>query len=207
MSPSLRFEYATGGGGDPCLADTSVYRPDDRLINIPVSVNGSQLWFDVKLSARVIRSSTSRLKSGFSYPWSNQPVCRARDTVTRSCFKRRRSSCGPVCQRARRRPVDPRGGPRWHSRGIDGLVGVDFFKAYVVRIDPDAQTITFCSSRAASRASGRRDGSADHHERPLLHHLEASRFPTASQRAPGAGRTPDPTMRSATNKCPYRLSA
>lgn len=38
------------------------------------------------------------------------------------------------------------------SRRIDGLVGVDFFKEYVVRIDPQTQTIAFCSSVGASSA-------------------------------------------------------
>ena len=32
--------------------DTIAYRPDDRLINIPVTIHGSQLWFDVDTGAR-----------------------------------------------------------------------------------------------------------------------------------------------------------
>lgn len=32
--------------------DTIAYRPDDRLVNIPVTIDGSQLRFDVDTGAR-----------------------------------------------------------------------------------------------------------------------------------------------------------
>ena len=39
-------------GGSAASCDTIRYRPDDRLVNIPVTINGSQLWFDVDTGAR-----------------------------------------------------------------------------------------------------------------------------------------------------------
>ncbi len=39
------------------------------------------------------------------------------------------------------------------SRHIDGLIGEDFFKAYVVRIDPVTQTVSFCDPKTFTRTS------------------------------------------------------
>jgi hypothetical protein len=40
------------------------------------------------------------------------------------------------------------------SRHIDGLVGEDFFRAYVVRIDPVARTVSFCDPKSSTGTSG-----------------------------------------------------
>lgn len=126
--------------------DTIAYRPDDRLVNIPVTIDGSQLWFDVDTGARhsvIDLAAAKRLSLPLIKP-------------------ARMSGAGHgTAELLHTSPLDIRAGTTsvhiadpWvldlshtgTSRRIDGLVGVDFFKARVVRIDPEKQTIGFCNA-------------------------------------------------------------
>ncbi|HEY6485200.1 MAG TPA: retropepsin-like aspartic protease [Candidatus Cybelea sp.] len=131
--------------------DTIVYRPDDRLINIPVSVNGSQLWFDVDTGARhsvIDLAAAKRLGLPLVKPARMSGAGHGSAELLHTSALELRAGTASV------HVADPWILDLSHvgtSRRIDGLVGVDFFKAYVVRIDPDAQTIAFCRGVPASR--------------------------------------------------------
>jgi hypothetical protein len=125
--------------------DTIAYRPDDRLINIPVTIGGSQLWFDVDTGARhsVIDLATAkRLGLPLIEPARMSGAGHGTAELLHT---------SPLAVRAGSTSVhvaEPWVLDLSHtgtSRHIDGLVGVDFFKAYVVRIDPEKQTIAFCN--------------------------------------------------------------
>jgi hypothetical protein len=149
----LLVSSAPGGAAAPASCDTIRYRPDDRLVNIPVTINGSQLWFDVDTGARhsvIDLAAAKRLGLPLIKPARMSGAGHGTGELLHT---------SPVEIRAGNTSVhvaDPwvldlsRTGT---SRRIDGLVGVDFFKAYVVRIDPQRQTVAFCSAVPASSAS------------------------------------------------------
>ena len=125
--------------------DTIAYRPDDRLVNVPVTINGSQLWFDVDTGARhsvIDLAAAKRLGLPLIKPARMSGAGRGTAELLHT---------SPVEIRAGNTSVhvaEPWVLDLSHtgtSRRIDGLVGVDFFKAYAVRIDPEKQTIAFCN--------------------------------------------------------------
>jgi hypothetical protein len=134
----------------PC--DSIVYRPDDRLINIPVFVDGSQLWFDVDTGARhsvIDLAAAKRLGLPLIKPARMSGVGRGSAELLHTLPLELRAGTASV------HVADPWVLDLSHtgtSRRIDGLVGADFFKEYVVRIDPNAKTIAFC--RGTPVASG-----------------------------------------------------
>ena len=118
-----------------------------------MTINGSQLWFDVDTGARhsvIDLAAAKRLGLPLIKPARMSGAGHGTGELLHT---------SPVEIRAGNTSVhvaDPwvldlsRTGT---SRRIDGLVGVDFFKAYVVRIDPQRQTVAFCSAVPASSAS------------------------------------------------------
>ena len=137
---------AAGAEGVPVsLCDTIAYRADDRLVNIPVTIDGSQLWFDVDTGARhsvIDLAAAKRLSLPLIKPARMSGAGRGTIELLHT---------SPLDIRAGTTSVhiaDPWVLDLSHtgtSRRIDGLVGVDFFTARVVRIDPEKQTIGFCN--------------------------------------------------------------
>ncbi|HEY4434482.1 MAG TPA: retropepsin-like aspartic protease, partial [Candidatus Cybelea sp.] len=147
----LLFGWSVPAAAATAPCDTIVYRPDDRLINIPVFVDGSQLWFDVDTGARysvIDLAAAKRLGLLLIKPARMSGAGHGTAELLHT---------SPLVLRAGTASVhvaDPWVLDLSHtgtSRRIDGLVGVDFFKAYVVRIDPDAKTIAFCRGMPAAR--------------------------------------------------------
>jgi Aspartyl protease len=144
------------GAAAGCLAATGVsaaptnnepltvvrYQLDDRLVRVPVLLNGVSLWFDVDTGAphTCIDAATARRL--------HIPVVRTD----------RASGAGHgTVLRRHAVPVDiTLGSVRFHVEDPwiydlshvgttlpeDGLLGADFFKAYVVRIDPIVKTLS-----------------------------------------------------------------
>jgi hypothetical protein len=125
--------------------DTIAYQPDDRLVHIPVTVNGAPLWFDVDTGARhsVIDLATAK-RLGLPLKQPVQSKGAGHGTVALLHTEPLEIRAGNTSLRV----ADPFVLDLSHtgtSRRIDGLIGADFFEAYVVRIDPTARTIAFCS--------------------------------------------------------------
>lgn len=123
---------------------TVPYRSDDRLINIPVRVNGGVLSFDVDSGApyTVIDSAVAR-RLGLK-------ILRAETTTGAGHGSVPMLHAAPVVVgvgEAKLRVADPRVIDLSHtgtSLPIEGLIGADFFNAFIVRIDPVERTVAFC---------------------------------------------------------------
>ncbi|HEY2553792.1 MAG TPA: retropepsin-like aspartic protease [Candidatus Cybelea sp.] len=131
----------------PC--DTIAYRPDDRLVNIPVTIGSSRFWFDVDTGARhsvIDLAAAKRLGLPLIEPARMSGAGHGTAQLLHTSPLEIRAGHTSV------RVAEPWVLDLSHtgtSRRIDGLVGVDFFKVFVVRIDPGAQTVAFCRSLPA----------------------------------------------------------
>jgi Aspartyl protease len=129
------------------------YQSDDRLLHVRVRVNGVPLWFDIDSGARhsVIDLTTAK-RLGLSFVRADRMGGAGRGTAMMFHTAPLTVSVG----NARLRVGDPWVIDLSHvgtSRHIDGLVGEDFFKAYVVRIDPLARTVSFCDPKSFTHTS------------------------------------------------------
>lgn len=124
------------------------YRRDDRLLRVPVQVNGTPLWFDIDTGARhsvIDRATAKRLK--LQILRTDQMGGAGHGTQTMLHAAPLTIAIGGIQQRI----VDPWVIDLGHTgtnNHLDGLIGIEFFKAYVVRIDPIAQTVAFCDPAA-----------------------------------------------------------
>jgi Aspartyl protease len=129
------------------------YQSDDRLLHVPVRVNGEPLWFDIDSGARhsVIDLTTAR-RLRLSFVRADKMGGAGHGTAMMLHAAPLTISVG----NARLHVNDPWIIDLSHvgtSRHIDGLIGEDFFKAYVVRIDPVTQTVSFCDPKSFVRTS------------------------------------------------------
>jgi len=118
-----------------------------------VTIDGSQLWFDVDTGARhsvIDLAAAKRLGLPLIKPARMSGAGHGTAELLHTSPLEIRAGNTSV------RVAEPwvldlsRTGT---SRRIDGLVGVDLFTAHVVRIDPQRQTVAFCRSAPASSAS------------------------------------------------------
>jgi hypothetical protein len=119
------------------------YQLDDRLVHVRVRVNGIALWFDVDTGARhsVIDGAAAK-RLHLVLLRSDQMAGAGHETATMQHAAPVVISTGGVKLRV---------GDPWildlshvgTNRHIDGLLGADFFEAYVICIDPVTQTIAF----------------------------------------------------------------
>jgi Aspartyl protease len=145
------------GAPSPPSAGCSVigYKLDDRLLRVPVEVNGVPLWFDIDSGARhsVINLATAkRLK--LQLLRSDQMAGAGHGTQTMLHAAPVTIAAGGITKEI----ADPWVVDLSHTgtgSNLDGLIGMEFFNAYVVRIDPIAKTVAFCDPAAfANEASG-----------------------------------------------------
>jgi aspartyl protease len=140
---------ALGAAGAPpsnSIAGCSVigYQSDDRLLYVPVQVNGVPLGFDIDTGARhsvIDLAAAKRL---------NLQILRSDQTGGAGHGTQTMLHAAPLTLKvggAAQRIADPVVIDLSHvgtNRHIDGLLGMEFFNAYVVRIDPIAKTVAFC---------------------------------------------------------------
>jgi hypothetical protein len=129
----------------PLTAATAViaYRPDGRLMQIPVTVAGVPLWFDFDSGARhtVIDAAVAR-RLHLTMARDERISGAGRGTV----LMRHATPLDVTIGAIRLRIADPWVLDLSHvgtQRRSDGLVGADFLQAFVVRIDPRARTIAW----------------------------------------------------------------
>jgi len=150
LALGLAFTLSTGAApqpGGPEPVAIIHYQLNEKLVYLPVRVNGSgPLWFTVDSGARhcVIDAAVARrLKLSI--------VSNDRTTgVGKGSIEMLHAAPSTVAVGAAKLHVaDP-----WvidlsttGGRHLDGLIGEDFFAAYVVRIDPLRQTIAFYDPR------------------------------------------------------------
>jgi hypothetical protein len=143
---------ATGAGpSQPCAV--VAYQSDDRLIHVPVRVNGVPLWFDIDSGARhsVIDLTTAR-RLRLTFVRADKMGGAGHGTATMLHAAPLTISVGDATLRV----SDPWVLDLSHvgtSRHIDGLVGEDFFQAYVVRVDPVTQTVSLCDPKSFTGTS------------------------------------------------------
>jgi Aspartyl protease len=130
------------------------YQSDDRLIHVPARVNRVPLWFDIDSGARhsVIDLTTAR-RLHLTFVRADRMAGAGHGTALMLHAAPLTISVGS----ARLRVNDPWVMDLSHvgtSRHIDGLIGEDFFKAYVVRVDPVTRTVSFCDSKSFTGTSG-----------------------------------------------------
>ena len=118
------------------------YRLDDRLVRVPIRLDRTVLWFDVDTGAphTVVDASTAR-RLHIAVVRTDRAQGAGRGTVPRQ-------HAVPIdiaVRTVRFRVNDPwiydlsHTGTSFHE---DGLLGADFFKRYIVRIDPIARTFS-----------------------------------------------------------------
>lgn len=119
------------------------YEPNDKLVYLPVQVNGSRtLWFTLDSGARHTVIDAAAAKALKLRIFSTDNVAGAgKGDVAMQHAADIDVSIGATHLRVR----DP-----WiidlskiEGKHIDGLIGADFFAAFAVRIDPLAHTIAF----------------------------------------------------------------
>ena len=120
------------------------YQLNDRLVYLPVRVNRSRtLWFSLDTGARHTVIDTAVAKELKLQIVSTDQVAGAgRGTVRRQHAAAADVSVNSVNLRIDDPWVIDLNHPQVGKRE-DGLIGADFFAAYVVRIDPQAQIIAF----------------------------------------------------------------
>jgi Aspartyl protease len=139
---------AAGGAvpSEPCAV--IAYQSDDRLIHVPVRVNGAPLWFDIDSGARhSVIDLTAARRLHLTFARAERMGGAGHGTATMLHAPPLTISIGGVSLRVN----DPWVIDLSHvgtSRRIDGLVGEDFFKAYVVRVDPVTRTVSFCDPKS-----------------------------------------------------------
>jgi hypothetical protein len=118
------------------------YRLDDRLVRVPIRLDGTELWFDVDTGAphTVLDASTAK-RLHIAAVRTDRAQGAGRGTVPRQHAVPIEIALGTVGFRIN----DPwiydlsHTGTSLHE---DGLLGADFFRRYVVRIDPIAGTFS-----------------------------------------------------------------
>jgi hypothetical protein len=142
-----------GAGAAPLAALT--FQLDDRLMRVPVQLNGDILRFDVDTGAphTVIDAATAR-RLHIAVVRTDLARGAGRGTVARQHASPISIAVGPI----RFHVSDPwiydlsHTGTSFHE---DGLLGADFFKLYVVRIDPMTRSLRiFDPSRFRYAGSG-----------------------------------------------------
>jgi len=143
------FVFLTAcGAADPSKSCAVVaYQSDDRLLHVPVRVNGVPASFDIDSGARhsVIDLTTAR-RLHLSFVRADRMGGAGHGTAMMLHAAPLTISVG----NARLRINDPWVIDLSHvgtSRHFDGLIGEDFFKAYVVRVDPVTRTASFCDPK------------------------------------------------------------
>ncbi len=117
------------------------YQLDERLVRLPVRINGVQLCFDLDSGARhtVIDEAAAR-RLGLTLVRGDRMGGAGAGTVAMQHARPIVVAIGSV----RLRIADPWVLDLSHvgtTRHVDGLVGADFFNAYVIRIDPVMQSL------------------------------------------------------------------
>jgi hypothetical protein len=117
------------------------FQTDDRLMVVPVAVDGVPLWFYLDTGAPhsvVDASAAARLR--LQIVRSDSGAGAGRGAVPRKHAAPLTLSVGGAMTRVK----DPWIFDLSHvgtSRHIDGLIGVDFMQAYVLRVDPGTRTL------------------------------------------------------------------
>jgi|SRR5579863_3523359 len=148
------FLAASAGAGPNKSCAVIAYQSDDRLVHVPVRVNGAPLLFDVDSGARhsVIDLTTAR-RLHLTLVRADRIGGAGHGTAMMLHAAPLTISVGGAALRVN----DPWVIDLSHvgtSRRIDGLVGEDFFKAYVVRVDPVARTVSFCDPKSFTGTRG-----------------------------------------------------
>jgi hypothetical protein len=150
---SLSVVTGAGPTAPSRLCAVVAYQSDDRLVRIPVRVHGVTLWFDIDSGARhsVIDLTTAR-RLHLAFVRADRMGGAGHGTALML-------HAVPLTIRVGSTTLlvnDPwvidlsHVGTRSH---IDGLIGEDFFKAYVVRIDPIKRTVSFCDAKSYTGAT------------------------------------------------------
>lgn len=144
---------ATSAGVGASQCTVIPYQSDDRLVHIPVRVNGVPLWFDIDSGARhsVIDLTTAR-RLGLVLTRADKMGGAGQGTAMMLHAAPLTISIGSTSLRI----SDPWVLDLSHvgtSRHIDGLVGEDFFEKYIVRFDPIARTLSFCDPTSFRNAA------------------------------------------------------
>lgn len=121
--------------GDAAGCSVIGYRRDDRLLRVPVQINGTPLWFDIDTGARhsvIDRATAKRLR--LQILRTDQMGGAGHGTQTMLHAAPLTIAIGGVQQRI----ADPWVIDLSHTgtnNHLDGLIGMEFFKAYIVRIE------------------------------------------------------------------------
>lgn len=134
------------GASSPAPSGCSAidYNLDDRLVRVPVRVDGVPLWFDIDSGARhsvIDLTAAKRLKLQLLRP--DQMAGAGHGTQAMLHAAPVTITAGGLSVRI----ADPWVIDLSHTgtgSNLDGLIGMEFFNAYVVRIDPLAKTVAFC---------------------------------------------------------------
>jgi hypothetical protein len=143
-----------GTGASPAKSCSVIsYQSDGRLLHVPVRVNGVPLWFDIDSGARhSVIDLTAAKRLRLTFVRTDRMSGAGRGTAMMLHAAALTIGVGSASLRVN----DPWVIDLSHvgtSRHIDGLVGEDFFKAYVVRVDPVTRSVSFCDPKSFTSTS------------------------------------------------------
>jgi hypothetical protein len=121
------------------------YRLNEKLVSVPVRINASRIfWFVVDTGARhtVIDSAVAR-QLHLPIVSSDSMTGAGKGSVEMLHAKDLDISIGAASLHVADPWIIDLNAPPSRGKREDGLIGADFFAKYVVRIDPEKQTIAF----------------------------------------------------------------